>query len=369
MASGPPMPTRSAPGPRQGGGGRATARQPVDVAIMRGGTSRGPVLRLDAAPPAGPVRDLFARALIGETPVDGLGGGTPITNKVVLVGPGAGGGAQLDYIVGNVSPTGGVVDWSGTCGNMTAAVVPFAAIAGLLGSAPESQQLFRLRNLATGGLVDVTVDEPGGLGADGGEVRLTTAYLDPGGSVLGATLPTGRPREVVDVDGEGVVCTIIDVTHPYLLLDYEQVVGGGSVDDPGLLERIERIRGTVCVMLGLCRDADAARGVSAAVPRVVLVHAKPGSDADVRITAVSMGRAIATVPVTAAMSLAAAHRIDGTLVSGEACDCGDDYDDVVCVAAPAASLEARVRVDSSGRVRSAAVGRTARCVLRGTAWA
>jgi 2-methylaconitate cis-trans-isomerase PrpF len=341
-----------------------TDSRPVEVAIMRGGTSRGPTLSLGVAPPAGAGRDIFARSLIGDGPTDGLGGGSPTTSKIVLVGGSGDGEAHLDYIVGNLTPSGGPVDWSGTCGNMTAAVVPYAAMTGLL-DRREGDGSFRLRNLATDGLVDVTVADPASLGVVGAEVHLTTAYLDPGGAVLGNTFPTGNPRDVITVDGEEFDCTLIDVTHPYLLLDHDAVVRDGDVAEEAVAERIERIRGSACVMLGLCDDPVEAAEVCAAIPRVVLVHADPGPGADVRITAVSMGESISTVPVTAAMSLAAARRIAGTLVSAAgAADLGTP----VRIAAPAATLHAGATVDAAGDVMSAWVHRTARCLMRGIAW-
>jgi 2-methylaconitate cis-trans-isomerase PrpF len=342
-----------------------TGRRPVELAIMRGGTSRGPVLRFDAAPPEGSARDDFARSLIGSTPVDGLGGGTATTSKVVLVGqPQNGDDVDLEYVVGNLSPTGGAVDWAGTCGNMTAAVIPYATMSGLLALRGDDQR-FRLRNLATAGLVDVTVHDLRSLDRPGAEVPLTTSYVEPGGAVLGATLPTGNPRDVLEFDGEAIDFTIIDVTHPYLFLRYDQVVGYEDVDNEAIAERIERIRGAVCVLLGLCDDANTARQVSAAVPRAVLVHAEPERGVDVRITAVSMGQAIGSVPVSAAMSIAAASGIGGTLIGDKA---RADPDGGIRVAGPAASIRAWAAGDGSGHVACASVDRTARCLMRGTAW-
>lgn len=319
--------------------------RPVDLTLVRGGTSRGPVLRLDAAPPPGPERDRFARAVVlgSGALADGLGGGTATTAKIVLVGPGDDG---LDYLVGNLDPTSDVVDWSGTCGNMTAAVVPSAVADGLL---PPGTARVRLRNLATNGRVDVSVADPAALDRPGDEVRLTTTYRDPGGAVLGAVLPTGSARDVLDVDGERVDATIVDVTHPYLLVPQAQAEG-----------RLEKVRSAACLRLGLVDDpADAAR-LSAAVPRLLLLYPEAGA-ADLRITAVSMGQPIDTVPVTAAMALAAAARIAGTLVEGLGSERG------LRVASPSATLDAHAEVDGAAVV-SAAVDRTARILLRGRAW-
>ena len=336
----------------------------VDLAVMRGGTSRGVVLSLDAAPSEGPERDALARALIGRTPVDGLGGGTPITSKVVLVGAAASADTDLEYIVGNVSSNGENVDWSGTCGNMTSAVVPFACVLGI-GDLVTSPGPFRLRNLATNGFVEVRVTGDGAsLEDEGAEVALTTSFLDPGGAVLGQTLPTGNARDAVEVDGQRVDFSLVDVTHPYLFLDYDQVVGDGHVDDAATRARIERIRGSVCVGLGLCGSVDEARSDSAAVPRAVLLHAVPEDGVDVRITAISMGQPISSVPVTAALGLAAACGIDGTILSGRQRAGAIS----IVVAGPAGRLVAQAVVEAGGRVLAASVERTARVLMRGRAW-
>jgi 2-methylaconitate cis-trans-isomerase PrpF len=321
------------------------------------------VLDLAAAPAAGTGRDRFARRLVGKTPVDGLGGGTPITNKVVLVGSSTDGETDVEYIVGNVAADASVVDWSGTCGNMTAAVVPFAAMAGMLPRKPDDAR-FTLRNLATRRTVNVSVDNPESLGSVGTEVRLTTEYVSPGGSVLGSTLPTGKPRQTIAVDDHEFDGTIIDVTHPYLLLRRDQILDGRVAIDDRAANQLERIRGEVCVMLGLCGDAASAREVSPAIPRLVLIHPEAAAGVDVRITAISMGHPIPTVPVTAAMSIAAACRLNGTVVGALP---PTDSDRGVYIAGPSTKIRAWADVDETNSVRSTSVGRTARCLMRGTA--
>ena len=96
-----------------------------------------------------------------------------------------------------------------------------------------------------------------------------------------------------------------------------------------------------------------------------LVHAEPGQDVDLRITAMSMGQAIGSVPVSAAMSIAAASGIDGTQISDQA---PAGREGGICIAGPAAGIRARATVDGSGRVACASVDRTARCLMSGTAW-
>ncbi|GAA1515406.1 PrpF domain-containing protein [Nocardioides humi] len=336
----------------------------LDVVIARGGSSRGVMLRLDDLPPPGPARDELTLRLVGSPPTEGLGGGSPVTNKVVAVGVGPS-GADLEYVVGNVSSDATTVDWSGTCGNMTSAVVPFGYAAGLLTGEPSGA--WRLRNLATNGLIEVGVLDVAALETPGAEVRLTTEFLDPGGAVLGRMLPTGRVRDVIEVDDLACEATLVDVTHPYLLLRHGEVVGERRLSDPATLARIERVRGTVCVRLGLCADPMSACTLSPAVPRVVLVHPREApTPSELRILAVSLGEPVHTVPVTAGLALAAASRIHGTLVHDPLLDvCGAAE---VGVVGPTGRLTARSEVAADGTLVSVGLGRTARLLAQGRAW-
>lgn len=337
---------------------------PVRTIVMRGGTSRGPVLLGSELPEDETERDRLALALVGDGPslIDGLGGGSPTTAKVVLVYPGRG-DVDLDYRVGNIVIGRNAVDWSGTCGNMTAAVPLFACEEGLVPAAFSGR--LRLRNLSTGGIIETTFGEAAGH-MRGREMAVRTSYLDPAGSVFGRMLPTDAPRDAVAVAGRSFEASVLDITHPYLFLRYEDVAGRLPVTDAGVVALIEDIRAAVCVRLGLAADPSQAMAASPAVPRVVLLHGGDGADGRIRITAVSMGQVIATVPVTAAMCLAGARAVPGTLpaeIAGPADRTGD-----IEVAAAGASMVAGVEIDPSGAIRSVAVDRTARSIMRGTAW-
>ena len=336
---------------------------PVRTVVMRGGTSRGPVLLGSELPADEAERDRLALSLVGDgrSLTDGLGGGSPTTAKVVLVYPGQG-DVDLDYRVGNIVVGRSAVDWSGTCGNMTAAVPLFAYEEGLVPAGFAGK--LRLRNLSTGGIVETTFGDGGGH-ARGREMAVRTSYLDPAGSVFGRMLPTGSPRDTVSVAGRSFEATLIDIAHPYLFLRYGDVAGSLPASDDGVVALIEDIRAAICVRLGLASDPSQAMTVSPAVPRVVLLH-DDGANGRMRITAVSMGQVIATVPVTAAMCLAGARAVAGTLpaeIAGLATGAGD-----IEVAAAGASMVAGVEIDPSGAIWSVAVDRTARSIMRGTAW-
>ena len=347
----------------------AAHSQPLRVVIMRGGTSRGPVV-VGADLPADPdARDELLLRLVGcdEVQVDGVGGGGPTTSKVVVVDPAEtddGTDVDFDYAVGNVVVGKGQIDWEGTCGNMTASVPLYAIEEGLLASSHGG--MIRLRNLATGKLVETELLGDRATHTRGDPVLVRTTYVDPGASVFDSVLPTGAPLDTLLVDGVAYECSIVDVTHPYLMVSYAAVIGEDAPSDRSVVRRIEAIRGAACVSLRrVDRAADAER-LSPAVPRVLLVHDRHDDHDELRITAVSMGRPIGAVPVTAAMCLTAARGIPGTLVNRLYNDVGDAS--ILVVSGPSASMTATAVVDDGGRVRSASVERTTRSILRGVAW-
>ena len=350
------------------GGGMAAG---LDAVLMRGGTSRGPVLLADAVPADVAERDRLLVHLIGGEvqQVDGVGGGGPVTSKVVLVQPRSGDpdGVDFDYAVGNVVVGHDAIDWAGTCGNMTA-TVPLYAFEERL-TRPARDKPIRIRNLSTGGLIDTTLqvaaDHLSGQGA-----VVTTTYLRPGGSVFGSVLPTGRATETLELDGRSLQASLVDVTHPYLFLLHDEVAGTTDMLTADVLAFIERVRGTMCVRLGLVDVPEAAMAKCPAIPRVVLLDTAGtralGSGPAIRITAVSMGSAITSVPVTAAMCLAAACRMPGTLPHRLCAGVPDGaWLDVV---GPKARLAAGSTLEQDGTVASAFVDRTARSIMRGTVW-
>jgi|GEM_PF-1993413 len=340
-------------------------RHGIEVHVMRGGTSRGPVLLGADLPAAGPQRDSAVLRLVGDGPslVDGLGGGSPTTAKIVLVHP-ADPGEDVDfsYQVGNIVIGAGRVDWSGTCGNMTATVPLFALERGLI--AQDRRGAVRLRNLSTGGIIECDLSTQADH-APGRPACVRTAYLDPVGAVLGAMLPTGAASDVLEAGGRRVAASIIDISHPYLFLDHDEIVGDGDVGDPAIVAFIEAIRGEASYRLGQAPSAAAAMDASPAVPRVVLLH-RQGAGDDVAITALSMGQVISSVPVTAALCLAGARTIAGTLPSlmtGTASASGD-----IVVSSSASTLTAGVELAGNGGIRSVSVSRTTRTIMAGRAW-
>lgn len=338
----------------------------LQTVIVRGGTSRGPVLLGKGLPLDEAERDRLLVSLVGDgrTLVNGLGGATPPTGKVVLVYESASDDADLEYQVGNIVVGHNAVDWTGTCGNMTATVPIFAYEEKLLPSEAFVGKL-RLRNRSTGRIVETTLGDLSGH-SRGREITIRTSYVDPAGSVLGSLLPTGKPLDVISVLGRSFEASLVDITHPYLFLRYEDVVGDLPVANTDVLALIEEIRASICVRLGLVSAPAEAKTVAPTVPRVVLLHSGRGDTGEIRVTAVSMGEVISTVPVTAAICLAGAMTIPGTLpqlLAGRAEPVGN-----VVVTAAGSSLTAYIELDPTGALRSVSVDRTARSIMRGSAW-
>jgi 2-methylaconitate cis-trans-isomerase PrpF len=339
----------------------------IESVVMRGGTSRGPVLLDSSLLGDKKERDRLVVRLIGGDAyqTDGLGGGSPTTSKVVIVKPAPAGQDHIDfdYAVGNIVVGRDSVDWSGTCGNMTATVPVFALEEGLV--SPSAAGNLRLRNLSTNGLIETFIRDPSGH-IRGEEAIVRTAYLNPAGSVFKSILPTTVAREKLLVDGRPYEASIVDVTHPYLFLRYDDVVGDRDANDPVVASLIERIRGAACVRLGVAESLDEAMATSPAVPRIVLLRSVGNDKTGLHIVAVSMGKIVATVPVTAAMCLAAARHIKNTLVSESADEL--PFHNELQVVAPMARLAAMAEISSDGSIISTAVDRRVRSIMRGTAW-
>src|SRR5437763_7103429 len=185
---------------------------PVPCILMRGGTSRGPFF-LESDLPADPgLRDRVLLAAMGspdKRQIDGLGGAHPLTSKVGIVRKSTTPGVDLDFLFAQLQPDKDTVDTSPNCGNMLAAVLPFALERGLL-PVSEPATTARVLTLNTGMQCDVTVQTPNGRLAYLGDARIdgvpgTAApisinFLDTAGSVCPSLLPSGRVLDRIDVD-------------------------------------------------------------------------------------------------------------------------------------------------------------------------
>ena len=359
--------------------------------FMRGGTSKGFFFhRRDLPADRAEWDALFLAALGSPDPhgrqLDGMGGGISSLSKVVVVSPSARPGVDIDYLFGQVAVERALVDYRSNCGNLSAAVGPFAVDEGLVPAA-DGEATLTLHNcnldqtietrfeIANGRAVVEGETVLDGVAGQGAPIRLS--FLEPGGAVTGRLLPTGNARDLLDVPGEGAIeATLIDASTALVIVRAE-ALGLSGVElpdaieaDPALAARLEAIRRAGAAAMGLAPE-------TASVPKVAVVA--PPADAttlsgarlaahavDLTARAISMGRPHRALPLTAALALAAAARIPGTLaVEAARSDMADESP--VRLGHPSGIAEVAVDLAAADppRIARLTVTRTARRLMEG----
>jgi probable AcnD-accessory protein PrpF len=322
----------------------------IPAVWMRGGTSKGLFFRGDVLPADPAARDqLLLRAIGSPDPfgkqMDGLGGATSSTSKVVVVSASSQPDCDIDYLFGAVAIDAPLIDYSGSCGNLIAAVGPFAIEEGMI--APrEGTTLVRIWQVNTRKriLAHVPVREGApavegdcrmdGVPFAGAEIRLE--FLDPGGANGGAMLPTGRALDVLDVPGLGrIEATLLDAGNPTVFVRAADVgltatERQAEVDgDPAMLTRLEAIRARAAVAMGLAPDTASATRERPATPKIAFVapptryvastgDAVPAEAVDIVARIMSMGRLHHAFTGTGSVALAAAAALPGTVAAAMA---------------------------------------------------
>jgi 2-methylaconitate cis-trans-isomerase PrpF len=300
---------------------------------MRGGTSRCLVFHERDLPPAGVERDYILLAALGSPDpygrqLDGLGGGISSLSKACIIGPSNHPAADVDYTFAQVEVSKPQVDYTGNCGNCSAAVGPFA-IEERLVQPRDGETLVRIHNTNTKKVIVARVPVAGSEpavhgdfelpGVAGTGARIALDFIEPGGAGTGRLLPTGKPRDVID----GVEVSLVDASIPMVFVrahdhgitgtETPQAIDG----DKAQSARLEKIRVTASELMGIPG--------SAATPKVAVVTAPAEytaldgtrvtrESADVVGRAISMANCHRAFPLTSSMCLAVAARIEGTLV-------------------------------------------------------
>ncbi|WP_119305065.1 4-oxalomesaconate tautomerase [Dongia deserti] len=228
----------------------------IPCTLMRGGTSKGPFFVASDLPSHVPTRDAVLLAALGSPDIrqiDGVGGADPLTSKVGIVTQSKRDDVDLEFQFAQVSIDKALVDTTPNCGNLLAAVVPFAIERGLIAPASGTTKA-RVLTINTGTIADITVETPAGEltyngtaridGVPGAYAPILISFRDTAGSVCGSLLPSGRSVDVVD----GIPCTLIDNGMPVVVLraDALGISGYETRDelnaDLVLAARLERIR-------------------------------------------------------------------------------------------------------------------------------
>ncbi|MFL2000609.1 MULTISPECIES: 4-oxalomesaconate tautomerase [unclassified Microbacterium] len=339
--------------------------------VLRGGTSKGAFFLADELPSDPAARDDLLLRIMGSpdpAQIDGLGGAHPLTSKVAVVSLSDAPGIDLDYLFFQVSVDEPVVGTAQTCGNLLAAVGPFAVERGLTRAVDERTTL-RIRLLNTGDVATVSFATPEGRVSYDGDVAIdgvpgTAAGIDidlTGGDK--PLLPTGSVAD--EIAGHRV--TLIDNGMPVVLLRADEfgVDGDESPSDleerAELREEVERVRLAAGPLMGL---GDVSQQT---VPKMFLLSA-PRGDGAISTRAFIPSRVHTSIGVLMAASVAAGIRIPGA-VGNDLARIADDT--TTAVEHPSGAFPAAVtvtRTDDTWRASSASV-RTARKIFDGTVFA
>ncbi len=376
----------------------------IPATYMRGGTSKGVFFRLQDLPESarqpGPARDALLLRVIGSPDpygkhTDGMGGATSSTSKVVILSPSTRPGFDVDYLFGQVAIDKPFVDWSGNCGNLSAAVGPFAISAGLVDASrvpPDGMAEVRIwqQNIGKAIIAHVPVtdgqpQETGDFELDGvtfpaAEIQLD--FMDPADSGEGSMFPTGNIVDVLEVPGVGSLqATLINAGIPTIFLNAADLGYTGTElqdainSDAEALTRFETIRAHGSLAMGLIQDLSEA-AARQHTPKVAFVAppaaytASSGKEIaagnmDLLVRALSMGKLHHAMMGTAAVAIAAAAAVPGTLVNLAA---GGGERDAVRFGHPSGTLRVGAAAgfrDGRWSVTKASMSRSARILMEG----
>jgi probable AcnD-accessory protein PrpF len=379
----------------------------IPATYMRGGTSKGVFFRLQDLPEAaqvpGAARDALLLRVIGSPDpygkqIDGMGGATSSTSKTVIIAKSSKPDHDVDYLFGQVSIDKAFVDWSGNCGNLSAAVGPFAISAGLVDASRiphNGVATVRIWQANIGktiiGHVPITngaVQETGDFELDGvtfpaAEVQLE--FMDPAAEedgAGGAMFPTGNLVDDLEVPGVGVLkATMINAGIPTIFVDAEAIGYKGTElqdainGDEKALAKFETIRAHGALRMGLIKHLDEI-ATRQHTPKVAFV-ARPteyvassgkqvaASDVDLLVRAMSMGKLHHAMMGTAAVAIGTAAAIPGTLVNLAA---GGGERHAVRFGHPSGTLRVGAeasQVEGEWVVKKAIMSRSARVLMEG----
>ena len=351
---------------------------PIPCLFMRGGTSRGPFFLETDLPADVPTRDKVLLAVMGSPDrrqIDGLGGANPLTSKVGIVRRSRAEGVDLDFLFAQVVVDKALVDTTPNCGNMLAAVVPFALERGLVKPQGDTTTL-RVLTLNTDMKCDVTVQTPGGQvrydgdaridGVPGTSAPITINFLETAGSVAASLLPTGRVLDKVTVAGVGAIeVTCIDNGMPLVMMrakdlnrtGYESVADLNA--DTELKTRLEALRLHCGELMGL------GDVTSKTYPKMCLI-APPKDGGSIATRCFIPHVCHDAIGVLAAVTVGTACVLEGSVTRGIAVVPPGNVK-TISVEHPTGEFSVELGIDPANpqNVTRAALLRTARLLMRG----
>lgn len=375
----------------------------IPAAYYRGGTSRAlifnsgdlPVDRNDWAP-------IFLGTIGSPDPngrqLDGLGGAISSLSKICVVKASQRPNIHVDFTFVQVGIRDSFMDYEGNCGNMTAAIGPFAVDSGLvrpsLDNSGENIYTVKLYNTNTRKTIHATfpvcdgeavstgsfaIDGVAGTGA---KIRLD--FIDPSGSKTGSLLPTGNVVDEFELSSRRVKATCIDAGNPCIFVPAEDVLSPPLASDgtilpnemqnqPELLARLETIRREASIKMGIAKSPE---HVPPSIPKICLVSSPTshrllsgecmdGSSVNVVVRTISTGQPHKALPITAGLAVSAAAKMDGTVVAECLRPSSEGDGAEIFAGHPSGRLAVEARYDEAGKLESSTVYRTARKLMDG----
>ncbi|MGH7832643.1 MAG: 2-methylaconitate cis-trans isomerase PrpF family protein [Candidatus Binatia bacterium] len=371
----------------------------IPCAHYRGGTSK-PVFFLEKDLPVDPKkRDQLVLGVFGSPDVrqiDGLGGADPLTSKVAYIGPPTVRGTDINYTFGYVGIAQPVIDYTGNCGNTSAAVGPFALLRGLI-EPKEPVTRVRIYNTNTKKIIvaefpvrdgefvsegNFSIDGVPGTGS-----KILLDFLDSGGSVTGKLLPTGKVREEIKFPTLGTLTvSMVDAANPFVFVRAADlgVKGNESMDEIAgnavLLKKCEEIRSVVAEIMGIAKREEATQK-SPGVPKIAFVcppvsYPTPkgtvaASDVDIVARMTALQKLHKAYAVTGAVCLGAAAKIEGTIVNEIYREVRPDSPRAVRIGHPSGTLQVEMEVVKKNggiELTKSALARTARLIMDGSVY-
>lgn len=369
----------------------------IPTVIMRGGTSKGLILRRSDLPADEALRDGVILRIYGSpdnSQIDGLGGGTSTTSKLAIVGPSSHPDANIDYTFGQVSLDRQVVDYNVTCGNFVTAVGLYAVEEGYV-PLTEPITSVKIYNTNTKKLIVAEIPVKNGqiqyeggfsiAGVPGSSSRIMLNFLDAGGTFTGKTLPTNSPTDTIKLEnGQEYEVSIVDCVNTLVFVRAEDVgqTGAELPDEVNgnteLLNTLEQIRVKAGIKIGLIKEGEHVSPSTHALPKIAMVsnpkeymtvnqQLVKQEEVDVLSRYITMGSLHRAHAVSGAMALAAAAKIDGTIPNQIVLNTHTGIN----VGHPSGTLYADATVEKIGEewsVEQAGNGRTARRLMEGYAY-
>jgi len=375
----------------------------IPATYIRGGTSKGVFFNLSDLPKvaqvAGAARDAILLRVIGSPDpygkqTDGMGGATSSTSKTVILSKSSQPDHDVDYLFGQVAIDKAFVDWSGNCGNLTAAVGAFAISKGLVDASrvpADGIAVVRIWQaninktiIANVPMTAGEVQETGDFELDGvtfPAAEVQVEFMNPV-DATDAMFPTGNLVDDLEVPGIGTFkATMINAGIPTVFLNAEDIGYTGTElqeainGDPAALQRFETIRAHGAIKMGLIKDVSEA-AARQHTPKVAFVarpqdyvtssgkHVAAG-EIDLHVRALSMGKLHHAMMGTAAVAIGTAATIPGTLVNLAA---GGGERDVVTFGHPSGTLKVGAEaINNNGdwTVNKVVMSRSARVLMEG----